>query len=422
MASTIQIKVCNIDDKHAVLPGASRVKMMNLLKSISSSTNESSAPSPKEQLSRVLGVLLESATAQRDRDLGRALLRAGADVAAIDMYAAVKSGQVELAHVLAERGASVSVRDEHRQTPLHIAAENNDVRMTRLLLEAGADIDDAGAKMESPLHSAAEYGSFAVVSALLAAGADPNLRDDHGSPPILVAASYGNVAIVKAMLDLGVDVNVANDNGWTPLHHASKTIMVDMMVEAGAEMEARDLNGQTPLSISSGNSSHEAVRALISHGADVNAQDAWGCTPLYWAAVPALNRRAAEAVDLLLKSGADETIANADGRTAIDVVGTAEGCGDIDHQGIDRVCDLLANAPADRAWRRRGLLLLCVTRSRNKQSIAAEGVSIPDASSVVRAAKGTFRDKAIDSARLAVWVSELGLGMNEIFRTIVAYL
>lgn len=103
-----------------VLPGA-REKMLTLLKSISTA-NASSALSAQEQLSRVLGVVLESATAQGDRDLVRALLGAGAEVGTIDMYAAVKGGHRELAVVLAERGASVDVAGTFSRTPLHVAA------------------------------------------------------------------------------------------------------------------------------------------------------------------------------------------------------------------------------------------------------------------------------------------------------------
>lgn len=71
-------------------------------------------------------------------------------------------------------------------------------------------------------------------------------------------------------------------------------------------------------------------------------------------------------VDLLLRSGGDETAVDIEGATAHDIVesklaeqapaGVVEDDGDVEHVRM-----LLVNAPADRAWRRRGLLVLCRT-------------------------------------------------------------
>ncbi len=62
-------------------------------------------------------------------------------------------------------------------------------------------------------------------------------------------------------------------------------------------------------------------------------------------------------VDFLLRSGANETILDSDGKTAADIVG--EGVYEMVRWDVERVRKLLANAPADRAWRRRGCLVLC---------------------------------------------------------------
>lgn len=67
-----------------------------------------------------------------------------------------------------------------------------------------------------------------------------------------------------------------------------------------------------------------------------------------------------EAVDILLRRGADETAVDNDHRTPAYLIGSrlGEAQGSL-AEDFERVRELLANAPADRAWRRRGFLVLC---------------------------------------------------------------
>lgn len=64
-------------------------------------------------------------------------------------------------------------------------------------------------------------------------------------------------------------------------------------------------------------------------------------------------------VDLLLKSSADEKNVDTDGRSPASVIGHCVRTRDKFPEDVERVRALLANAPADRAWRRRGLLTMC---------------------------------------------------------------
>ena len=100
----------------------------------------------------------------------------------------------------------------------------------------------------------------------------------------------------------------------------------------------------------------------MKHGADINARDDEDQTALFDVASLTGGQGAAEMVDLLLRSGADETITGKEGQTPADVVGQwFKECADEDPlvEEIERVRRLLANAPADRAWRRRGYLVMC---------------------------------------------------------------
>eukprot|EP00903_Cladosiphon_okamuranus_P009132 g8725.t1 len=140
---------------------------------------------------------------------------------------------------------------------------------------------------------------------------------------------------------------------------SNKKEAIDMLVEAGANIEARDRFGNTPLHCASHTLTQEAVLCLLKHGATVNALDKYLQTPLMIAAANGGTRGAAETVDALLRAAADETIANHEGRKASNIIGVFV---DEDRRladDVECVRRLLANAPADRAWRRRGYLVLC---------------------------------------------------------------
>ena len=133
---------------------------------------------------------------------------------------------------------------------------------------------------------------------------------------------------VAACLDAGADVNARTDSTFdelffdgvyghnTPLHFAtiySWDGMVTGLLAAGAEVDARNLSGETPLHWAAGRNRNPAViTELVEAGADPNARDGDGNTPLH-----ASRRNTNPAVALLLlELGADPTLVNDSGRVA----------------------------------------------------------------------------------------------------------
>ena len=176
----------------------------------------------------------------------------------------------------------------------------------------------------------------------------------------------------------------------------------------------------------------------MKHGADVNTLDRHGHTPLHCAARKAGRQGAAEVVRSLLRSGADETIVNnVAGTSAADDVGVDVEDEHILAEDVERVRELLANAPADRAWRRRGHLVLCRAYSgrvqliRENTSALADGArKSPSSSKLPRteasgypgvAGGRTTNEKAthdwVDLVAMVLGVQEEG-----VFRTIVGFL
>ncbi|CAM9998061.1 unnamed protein product [Scytosiphon promiscuus] len=301
--------------------------------------------------------------AQGDEALADKLIRAGAEIGT-SLHAAVKGDHGKIVELMLESGASTGTKDAEGNTALHFAARLDRLKMVRLLLLKGADVDAIKINGATPLHLAARYSSTSVAETLLIAGADVNLRSKkHDWCPLDYAARIGHSEILKLFIYSGADINsCVPQSGRTALDIAAgkdNVKAVDVLLDAGANIEARDVEGYTPLHTAALHAYSESARSLLEHGADVNALTLSGSSTLFIAAQYAGDGRAVKVVDLLLRWGADETVADNVSRRATDVIGlkVEEGIRLADE--VELVRKLLSNAPADRAWRRRGLPVLC---------------------------------------------------------------
>ncbi len=127
------------------------------------------------------------------------------------------------------------------------------------------------------------------------------------------------VADVSRCLKAGADVNARDENGATPLHRAAwfstTPAVVTALLNAGANVNARTENGATPLHQAAWNSTTPAiVTALVKAGADVNARDEIGWTPLH---VAAMFSTTTAIVTALLDAGADVNARDKYGKTPL---------------------------------------------------------------------------------------------------------
>ena len=262
------------------------------------------------------------------------------------LHYAAASGNPAVAGALLKAGADVNARDARGRSPLHHAAASGNPAVVTLLLQAGADPGARAASGQIPLHQAAWSDSLAVVVRLLEAGSDVNARDNGNSTPLLQVVSHdwggpGNPALVEALLEAGADVNARGGRyGTTALHWAvtrgdaddpSAQEVFGMLIESGADPNALNDAGETPLHLASRSNNELLLTSLIEAGADVNTRDSSGLTPLHLAADwplrmaprfdPASPHPAAPAenavVTILLEAGADPNAANAGGETPL---------------------------------------------------------------------------------------------------------
>jgi ankyrin repeat protein len=156
---------------------------------------------------------------------------------------------------------------------------------------------------------------------------DVNTTQPDGATALHWAAHWNDVETADALIRAGANVNAANDLGVTPLLVAAADAgpaMVTALLRAGANANSRLPSGETPLMAAARTGQAEAVRALLVHGADLNARDsAREQTALMWA----VGEGHSEVVRLLLEAGADVHARSAARRRLGFVAGSRNGTG-----------------------------------------------------------------------------------------------
>ena len=221
---------------------------------------------------------------------------------------AVCESNLEAVRRLLSEGADVNAEDMHSLQPLHhsamLAYANNPQNARQIaeeLIKRGAKVNANGAGQNfTPLHAAAERNSCGVADILIQHGAEVDAKNASGQTPLFFTAEGDHCDMVKLLISHGADLNMKSANRFTPLHEAA---------------------------------SQNALRTaelLLKHGADVNAQDnEAGVTPLHCAAVGGKH----EMTKLLLKHGADVNARdNEAGTTPLHVAAHSNSC---------RVADIL---------------------------------------------------------------------------------
>ena len=184
----------------------------------------------------------------------RRLVEAGADVNArigFDEYTALQraaaAGNVAVMEALVDLGADLTAEDRSGEIPMHYAGDGEAVRW---LAARGLSIHGGGGDAPSPLHKACEDGRVDTAHALIELGADVNAGSKEGTPLHEAAACTKKqaVEVVRLLLAAGADVRAVTEPGKvTPLHRAWHPSVVDLLVDAGADLEAQDALGRTPI-------------------------------------------------------------------------------------------------------------------------------------------------------------------------------
>ena len=178
--------------------------------------------------------------------------------------------------LLLENGLNPNLTNKFQQTLLHLAAYKGQVVNLEILLEHKASINAQDLSKKTPLYLATVQGHLSAVKYLLEKKADPAICGVEGDTILHVAAFYGHTPLVQLLLH-HLHVNLLDDDGKQPIHKAVW-----------------------------GDPKPDVVKLLLEKEADPNAINAFGYTPLHWAA----KHGHIASAELLIKAGAKLDIAN----------------------------------------------------------------------------------------------------------------
>jgi ankyrin repeat protein len=215
------------------------------------------------------------------------------------MYAAA-AGSLEAMKFLIAKGADVNAQNEFGSTALIWSA--TDLAKVRLLIDHGANVNTASKRGRTALFLAAMSDRSAeTVRLLLAKGADPKITDSFKNTVLNAAAAGNDTETIRMIIAAGVDVNAANLLGMTPLIVSAgdngNTRAVKMLLAKGAHVNAvspapflypglspkagnPQFGSITALGMAAPFGPPELVKALLDAGAEVNVKDIRGMTPL----------------------------------------------------------------------------------------------------------------------------------------------
>lgn len=288
---------------------------------------------------------------RRDKETVKLLIEYGAQIHLDSckktlLNYACKEGWLELVKFLLSKGFDVNTKDSRGRTPLIMATHFSDSSVVDFLIECKADVNLRGEGGLTLLHHACSRGWLDLVKSLVDKGCDFNAKGSGGDTPLLLAtASYHHYIVVDYLIECGADIYFRNDKGLTFLNYACGRGWLDMVksfANKGYDLNARDSRGDTPLlnaalkshrnvveyliecgaDVKLGNGDEmlhcacsegwlDIVKSLVSKGCDLNTIGWSGSTPLLLAA----SRSHLDVVEYLIESGADVKIRDENGRT-----------------------------------------------------------------------------------------------------------
>ena len=178
----------------------------------------------------------------------------------------------------------------------------------------GFSISKAGAFDD--FFKAIVFDQVPVVGNLIYRGMDPNTPTEKGEPALVFAVRSGAPKTVAFLLkQAGIQTDATNTADETALMlaaNANDLASANLLIEAGASVNRPNW---TPLHYAASKGHTEMMRLLIENDAYIDAESPNGTTPLMMAAYYATPK----AVKLMLEEGADPTLQNKDGQTALDM-------------------------------------------------------------------------------------------------------
>ncbi len=254
------------------------------------------------------------------------------------LHLAAMSGNTKVMATVLEKITQINAKGKNGYTPLLFAVKNAHYQATALLLSKGANIDHRANTGETALDIAVSSLNKSIAQLLINKGASVKGVNGYGNSVLMEtikSAFKPNkkvLAIIQMLLAGKADINFMNKYGNTALTYAiakKSPELVDLLLKKGANPNLKDKNGynamhKTIYSALYGRLKNDElvqiVESLILYGAQINAKDNNGSTPLIQAAKggPGRDANAAfQAMEILINYSVDISLRDNDGQDAL---------------------------------------------------------------------------------------------------------
>lgn len=243
------------------------------------------------------------------------------------LLTAVRIGNIDAARLLVEAGAksdaTMATLIDSDLTAMHLAAGPlGGIEAIDFVRSLGQSLDVRSKSGSTPLSFAVGADRLDKVQHLLELGANANTTTGDGTTMLMLAIEgHCRDEIVQLLLKAGVEVTAKRSDGVTALHLAAEAgdnaTLINQLVEAGADVQnIRQPDGFTPLMVaSSGRPNRDVLQTLIDRGSQLEARAINGRTPLLLAAATG----SASAFQFLLEAGAKPDVVDSQGRGAFEI-------------------------------------------------------------------------------------------------------
>ncbi|XP_066961230.1 protein phosphatase 1 regulatory subunit 12A isoform X28 [Macrobrachium rosenbergii] len=226
--------------------------------------------------------------------------------------AACAAGDKQEVLRLLEKGADINTANVDGLTGLHAACIDDNIDMVEFLVNQGADVNRADMEGWTPLHATASCGFISIAKFLIDRGADLSIVNNDGDLPFDIADSEEMESLLKKEIESrGIDCDASrNEEERMMLEDAQRWLAAGFLAD-----RPHPKTGATALHVAAAKGYSKVMSLLLEAGSDINAQDLDGWTPLHAAA----HWCQRDAVEILCEHMADMDKQNFVGQTAYDV-------------------------------------------------------------------------------------------------------
>lgn len=204
------------------------------------------------------------------------------------LHAACLNGHLEVVKYLSKcvKEVGINTKNNKGATPFFIACCFDHLDAVKHLLEheVVVDIHKTNNKGWTPLYAASFNGHSQTVERLLKSGADIdiNIRSNAGGTPFSAACFKGHLGVAEHLLKYGIGDRSLFARALSAASYSGHTEMVKMLLDNGADIDVRNIDGQTPLICTIIRSHTPTYRLLVKSNADTKIVDDYGRTAIDW--------------------------------------------------------------------------------------------------------------------------------------------